>query len=121
MQDPQIVALNDILNAVRSVKHTGTQHHLRSAFIALSNHIVRENFPKLGSQNMLHYRNHHHPDTLGGVTVSAIEYAYIFDGRKLEAIKEYKNRTGKSLVDSKRDIEDYGYHAGYYPQGASRY
>jgi hypothetical protein len=42
--------------------------------------------------------------------LSQAERQYLNDRQKLNAVKNYRNRTGKSLMDSKRDIEDYMVH-----------
>lgn len=110
-------ALADIIAVANNVQHIGTRYHLRSAFVALSNAIVRETFGQLPPRNgprLLTYKGSRQPETQRGVTVTEVEFGHIFENRKLDAVKEYKNRTGKPLIDCKRDIEDWGYAAGYY-------
>ena len=43
----------------------------------------------------------------GGVWLNAEEIAFVNDGRKLPAVKSYKNRTGCSLMEGKNAVEDY--------------
>lgn len=117
MSTNHATALADIIAVSNNVQHIGTRYHLRSAFICLSNAIVRETFGPLPIRNApvtLTYNGARQEATQRGVTLTTAEFRHIYEGRKLDALKEYKTRTGKLLTDAKRDIEDWGYAAGYY-------
>lgn len=110
-----VAALASIVTLVADIQDIGTRKHLRAAFICLSNSVVRETFDGLQpKESLVRDGNHLSPATFNGITLNDDEFIDIRCGNKLNAIKSYKSRTGKSLMESKRDIENWGYEGGYY-------
>lgn len=109
--------LRELLELSEDVReYRGVQLHLRAAFVALSNVIVNEHFPRVARRNdylRLVYGDFQAFAKHGEITLSQTEFEHVVCKKKLDAVKEYKNRTGKSLMDSKRDIESWAESAGF--------
>ncbi len=51
--------------------------------------------------------NYPYKDARAGVTLSDTEIEYVTTGEFISAVKEYRNRTGRSLMEAKSDIESW--------------
>lgn len=106
--------LAEIVSLASQVTDTGVLAHLRAAFVRQSNVVLQTSFGNRlpGYKKFptnLWADGKQYPATVVSngtqITLEQIDVDSLSNGEKLQAVKTYKTRTGRSLMESKTDIE----------------
>jgi len=111
--------LTEIVALADKVEDKGVLRHLRAAFVRQSNVVVHNFNVLINGVNTVgysdvydvvkDYRNgREYRASAGGVTITQTEFDSLVDGKKLWAVKSYKERNNNlPLLESKHAIDDW--------------